>query len=298
MRVAVTGASGFIGGHVTERLERAGHEVLALGRAADGATLVPIDLGVPRSIPASDLTLEQHLEGTDAIIHLAARTQDSPATPLSAYLGPNVVLTEKLLEAALAAGVGRFVLASSRMVYPSWIYEPIPEDCPHPPDSFYGLSKRIAEDLVTMYTSKDAMTGVSLRIGQVFGAGDRGRGVLPTFIEGIRRGVPPSIAGSGAAVRDFVDVRDVAAAFELAVEVPTKVPAINIGSGGGYAIREMAEAAAIAGGMDVEAVISAPVESEDRSHYSLDCSLAQSELGWSTERTLVESIRDRLAADA
>jgi len=297
MRVAVTGASGFIGGHVTERLERAGHEVLALGRAAGSATLGPIDRGDPPSESASDRTLKQHLEGTDAIVHLAARTQDNPATPLSAYLGPNVVLTEKLLEAAWAVGIGRFVLASSRMVYPSWISEPIPEDCPHPPDTFYGLSKRTAEDLVTLYTSKGAMTGVSLRIGQVFGAGDRGRGVLPTFIEGVRRGVPPSIAGSGAAVRDFVDVRDVAAAFQLAIEVPTAVPAINIGSGGGYTIREMAEAAAIAGGMDVEAVISTPVESEDRSHYSLDCSLARSELGWSSERTLVESIRDRLAAE-
>ena len=297
MRVAVTGASGFIGGHVTDRLERAGHEVLALGRAAGGATLVPTGRTVPPSASNTNLTLEQHLEGTDAIVHLAARTQDSPATPLSAYLGPNVVLTETLLEAARAAGVGRFVLASSRMVYPSWISEPIPEDCPHPPDSFYGLSKRIAEDLLTLYTSKGAITGVSLRIGQVFGAGDRGRGVLPSFIEGDRRGVPPSIAGSGTAVRDFVDVRDVAAAFQLAVEMPTTAPAINIGSGRGYAIREMAEAAAIAGGMDVEAVTSTPIEIEDRSHYSLDCSLAKSELGWSTERTLVESIRDRLAAD-
>lgn len=298
MKVAITGASGFIGGHVTARLERAGHEVLALGRAADGVALIPIGNGIPSPESTPGLTLAEHLDGFDAIVHLAARTQDSPATPLSAYLGSNVVLTETLLEAASAADVGRFVLASSRMVYPSWIHEPIPEDCPYPADSFYGLSKRIAEELVTMYTSSGAMSGVSLRIGQVFGAGDRGRGVLPSFIEGVRRGVPPSVAGSGAAVRDFVDVADVAAAFQLAIETRTTVPAINIGSGRGYSIREMAEAAAVAGGMGEAAVLSTPVEDEDRSHYSLDCSLAQTELGWSTERSLLESIRDRLAADA
>ncbi|MEA3511437.1 MAG: NAD-dependent epimerase/dehydratase family protein [Actinomycetota bacterium] len=298
MKVAITGASGFIGSHLAAHLESEGHEVLALERTADGETLVPtVSQDLAARHGRGNLRLQDHLEGVEGIAHLAARQQDNPATPLAAYLPSNVLLTETLLRAASEAGVGRFVLASSRMVYPSWIHEPISEDCPDSPDSFYGLSKRIAEDLVTIYSTKTALSGVSLRIGQVFGAGDKGRGVLPGFIETVRRGEPPSVAGTGAAVRDFVDVRDVVSAIELALERSASVPAMNIGGGRGYSIRELAIAAATAGGMDESAIRYTPVEHEDRSHYSLDCTLAGTQLGWAPARSLLESIQDRLASD-
>ncbi len=298
MKVAVTGASGFIGSHLTAHLESEGHGVLALGRTAGGETFVPTDShGLPVSDVHGTRRLQDHLKDVDAIVHLAARQQDSPATPLAAYLPSNVVLTETLLRAAADAGVGRFVLASSRMVYPSWIHEPIAEDCPHAPDSFYGLSKKIAEDLVTIYSTKTELSGVSLRIGQVFGAGDKGRGVLPGFIEAVRRGEPPSVSGTGVAVRDFIDVRDVVGAIELALTRSTTVPAINIGGGRGYSIGEMAIVAATAGDMDESTIRYTAVKHDDQSHYSLDCALAVDQLGWAPARSLLESVQDRLASN-
>ena len=298
MKVAISGASGFIGSHLTPHLEREGHEVLALGRTPDGETLIPTSsqtLSMPHD--ERNMRLQDHLEGVEAIVHLAARQQDSPATPLASYLASNVVLVETLLRVASEVGVRRFVLASSRMVYPSWIHEPVAEDCPHPPDSFYGLSKRIAEDLVTIYSTKTALSGVSLRIGQVFGAGDQDRGVLPGFIKTVRRGEPPTVAGTGAGVRDFIDVRDVVSAIELALERSTSVAAVNIGGGRGYSIQELAVVAATAGGMSESAIRYSSVEHEDHSHYSLDCTLAGTELGWAPSRSLLESVQDRLASD-
>lgn len=282
MRIAVTGSTGFIGRHLADHLKSRGHQTVALTRTEDGTGFA---------------NLPEVLEDVAAVIHLAARQVDSPATPLVDYLPSNVVLTEKLATAAAEHGVDRFVLASSRLTYPSWINGPVAEDCPYPPDGFYGLSKRIAESVVGIYANRSAMSAVALRIGQVFGKGDGGRGVLPRFIEAARNGQSPTITGEGAAVRDFVYVGDVVRAFELAAISPIRAPAINIG-GGGHSIRDMALAVCAAAGLDPATITSTPVEQEDTTHYNLDCTLAATELGWRPQGELVDAIRIRLAEDS
>ena len=207
MRVAITGASGFIGSHLTAHLRLQGYDVLELGRDHTGTVLVPHGNSDLSSNPGDPYA---YLGDVAGIVHLAARQLDSPATPFSEYLQSNVVMTESLLRAALDHGVTRFVAASSRLVYPSSTNEPITEDCPHAPGGFYGLSKSVGEDLVRIYSAKGTLSGVALRIGQVFGDGDKSRGVLPRFIDGARRGQAPTVAGTGSAVRDFVYVKDVA----------------------------------------------------------------------------------------
>lgn len=292
MRVAITGASGFIGSHLTAHLKLQGHDVLELGRDHTGTVLVPHGNSDLSNNPGDPYA---YLGDVAGIVHLAARQLDSPATPFSEYLQSNVVMTESLLRAAHDHGVTRFVAASSRLVYPSSTNEPITEDCPHAPGGFYGLSKSVGEDLVRIYSAKGTLSGVALRIGQVFGDGDKGRGVLPRFIEGARRGQAPTVAGTGAAVRDFVYVKDVVTAFQLALENETTVPALNIG-GGGHSIRELALTVARAAGMAESAVQFEPVDNEDMSHFSLDCTLANRQLGWAPAQSLLESVRERLAA--
>ncbi|MDJ0663491.1 MAG: NAD-dependent epimerase/dehydratase family protein [Acidimicrobiia bacterium] len=292
MKVAVTGASGFIGSHLTAHLRSHGHTVVGLGRAADGITMAPMGATNETAIGAD---LRDLLHGVDAVVHLAARQQDSPTTPLADYLQPNVLLTEALLRAARDAGVLRFVAASSRLVYPSRINSPATEDQAGDPDGFYGLSKVIAENLVRLHTTDGTLSGLALRIGQVYGRGDQGRGVLPRFVDDARNGRPPTVAGEGKAVRDFVYVDDVVTAFRLALETDTTAPAINIG-GGGHSIRELAIAATQAVGMDEAAIQYTPVADEDTSHYSLNCELASEQLGWSPAGSLVDSIKRYLAA--
>lgn len=292
MRVAVTGARGFLGRHVTRLLAERGHDVSALGRGDDGRLRL---LDADPSATAPDLAAL--LDGQDALVHLAGRSVDSLDTPLEAYLVPNVALTEQLAIAATAAGVGRLVFTSSRMVYPGHLTAPLREDCAEPADSFYGLSKRMAEEVLALHGRRTGLTTVSLRVAQVVGDGDGGRGALPRLVEQALAGGPVTVNGAGAMVRDFVEVRDVARAIGLAVAAETVAPdgqlVVNIGTGG-FSVREMADEVVRQCGLPPEAVTSRAVEHEDTSVYRLDCARAEQALGWRPELGLAEMVRDRV----
>lgn len=299
MRVAVTGARGFLGRHVTRLLEELGYDVAPLGRGADGRLRLldagdSADSGVAGAEPPALASL---LEGADAVVHLAGRSVDSLATPLEAYLGPNVALTEQLALAAIEAGVGRFVFTSSRMVYPGHLTELLREDCVEPADSFYGLSKRMAEEVLALHGRRTDLSTVSLRIAQVVGDGDGGRGALPRLVEQALAGGPITLNGAGAMVRDFVEVRDVARAIARAVAIPDLGSdgqlVANIGTGG-FSVREMADEVARQCGLPADMVTSRPVEAEDTSVYRLDCSRAEQALGWTPDLGLADMVRDRI----
>ncbi|WP_300339323.1 NAD-dependent epimerase/dehydratase family protein [Accumulibacter sp.] len=304
MRVAITGARGFIGSHLLRHLKASGHEVVALGRAPGSKELQAFDGDTGRGCSQVHCPLEELVAGVDVIMHLAGRSSlDRSVNPrmgsqgtssLTDYLDSNVVLTERLLRAAVASRTRRFVFASSRMVYPSWIAEARTEEMNHRPDSAYGLSKSIAEDLVRMYSDDERLVGVSLRLSQVIGPGDGGRGVLPRFIESARAGVLPTVHGQGRAVRDFVDVRDVARAFELVAEVPLRSQVMNIGGERGYSVRELAEVVAGEGGLDPSQIGMVSTDNEDCSTFTLDSSRAKQAVGWTPDWSLLRSIRERL----
>lgn len=293
MRVAVTGARGFLGRHVTRLLAELGQDVSPLGRGDDGRLRL-IDSDPSGAAPA----LPALLEGHDALVHLAGRSVDSLDTPLEAYLAPNVGLTEELAIAAATAGVGRVVFTSSRMVYPGHLTEPLREDCAEPADSFYGLSKRMAEEVLALHGRRTGLTTVSLRVAQVVGDGDGGRGALPRLVEQALAGGPVTVNGAGAMVRDFVEVRDVARAVGLAVAAEASSPdgqlVANIGTGG-FSVREMADEVARQCGLPPEAVTTRAVEREDTSVYRLDCTRAEQALGWRPELGLAEMVRDRVS---
>lgn len=290
MKVAVTGARGFIGQHTVRHLRERGHEVVEIGRGS---------LGDQRRL-SDGAPLADAVAGVDGVVHLAGRSVDSLNTPLSAYLGPNVALTEQVALAAAEASVGRVVFASSRMVYPSWLataQTKLSEACPYPPDSFYGMSKIVAEQVLALHAQRAGFTSVALRIAQVTGPGDGGRGALPRMVEQALRAGEINIVGSGAAVRDFVDVRDLSQALEraLVVNLPVDAPTLvaNVGTGG-YSVREMAEEVARQTGLASGRIVHASTREDDRSVYGLDCSVAERVLQWKPQRGLAEMVRDRL----
>ncbi|MDX8032298.1 NAD-dependent epimerase/dehydratase family protein [Lentzea sp. BCCO 10_0856] len=196
MRVLVTGATGYVGRAVVRELRVHGHEpVLSRQRMSE-----------PFESP-----------DVDAVIHLAAvaRVRESFEDPLS-YYETNVAGTLNLLKALKGQ---RFLLASTGTVYrPS--DSPLTEESVREPSSPYSASKAAAEDLVAWAARSGQIGATTLRLFNVAGGGDTDTSRVITRAVACAAGTVPGmeVYGDGGAVRDFVHVRDVAAAFVVALE--------------------------------------------------------------------------------
>lgn len=175
--VVVTGAAGCVGRALVERLRAAGRTVRAVVREADDALPEALALGALES--ATPEALAGALAGASAVVHLAARVHATPlraAEDERAFRAANVDATAALARAAVAAGVGRFVFASSAKVNgdatrPGRPFGP--HDAPAPRDA-YGRSKRDAEALLADITRGTPTIALALRIPLVIGPGASG----------------------------------------------------------------------------------------------------------------------------
>ncbi|MFI6100900.1 NAD-dependent epimerase/dehydratase family protein [Lentzea sp. NPDC051213] len=199
MRVLVTGATGYVGRAVVRELQVHGHEpVLSRQRLSE-----PF-----------------HSVDADAVIHLAgvARVRESFEDPLS-YYETNVAGTLNLLKALRGQ---RFLLASTGAVYrPS--SSPLTEESVREPSSPYAATKAAAEDLAAWAARSGRIGATTLRLFNVAGGGDSDTTRVITRAVACAAGTVPGmeVYGDGTAVRDFVHVRDVAAAFVVALEACT-----------------------------------------------------------------------------
>ncbi|MEJ2861934.1 NAD-dependent epimerase/dehydratase family protein [Actinomycetospora flava] len=270
MRVAVTGAGGFVGRAVVAALAAAGHSVMAVTRRT-------ADLRHPADVAAT-------LAGVDAVCHLAAvvRVRDSRADPLGTWR-TNVGGTLAVLD-ALPPGA-RLVLASTAAL----------ADSGPPPVHPYGASKHAAEVAVRDVAASGALGAVSLRLANVAGPGDADRTrLLPAILAAAAGGEEFVVNGDGSAVRDLVHVADAADAFvaALAVAEPGSFRAVPVGSGRPVAVREVLEAVARVSGHRV------PVRHREAADeppaVTIDPARARDELGW----TARHSALDRIVRDA
>lgn len=170
MRIFVTGGSGFIGGHILETLSRS-HTVLAMARSDQSAARVEA-----RGATAVRCSLEDvdasHLEGVDAIVHAAASVDEF--APFETFERLNVEGTRRMIEAARAAGVSRFVhISTNATVFDASGQLDVDEDAPYTGlGAFhYGTTKADAEKLV-LAAHGDALQTVALRPCFVWGPGD------------------------------------------------------------------------------------------------------------------------------
>ncbi len=187
MNIFVTGGSGFVGGHVIERLRNAGHHVRALARSqasaaavqALGATPVLAELG---SLEAA------HLEGAEVVVHAAAWVKSWGRR--ADFVAGNVEGTRRVLEASQKAGVRRFVhIGTEAMLFDGRELIDIDEKTPPPPRQrfLYSETKAEAERLV-LAANTDTFLTLSLRPRLVWGPRDTS--VLPEVLEAVEKGVP------------------------------------------------------------------------------------------------------------
>jgi nucleoside-diphosphate-sugar epimerase len=174
LRVLVTGASGFVGGHLLPALSAAGHEVIAASRSAsvvkNGQWLLSPELG-----PGADW--EPLLRGVDVVVHLAGRahvpSETTGADVEELYHRINAEGSGALARQAAAAGVTRFVLLSSCHAVAAEAEEPLtPDTVPHPATA-YGRSKLAAEAAVRRELSGTGCAWTILRPPLVYGRGNR-----------------------------------------------------------------------------------------------------------------------------
>ena len=235
MRALVTGGAGFIGSNVVHHLLQRGHEVLVVDDLSSGYrdNLRPEATFREADVRNADV-LRTAAAGCSAVFHLAAsvgnkRSIDDPRHDAEV----NLVGMVSVLEAARANSIDKVVFSSSAGIFGELKTLPIDEDHPQDPDSPYGVSKLAAEKLALVYNKLYGMHNVCLRYFNVYGPHQRYDAygnVIPIFAQRALDGRDLVVFGDGEQTRDFVHVRDVAAANVAAAEHAAVAGVFNLGS--------------------------------------------------------------------
>lgn len=308
MRILVTGASGFVGRHLLDALrQEGGHAVLALAghTRLDSADLPRGDLLEWRRV---DLRFQAEIDQAvatfrpEGVVHLAARTQIVEADQDPAgTLEINAVGTLRLLEAiARRAPDSKVVLVSSAAVYGSVADKDLPARegaTPVRPEGVYGVSKATAEMLAHFFESSAGLSIVVVRPFNVIGPGQTDRFAASSFAKqlaemdaGLRD--PFLRVGNLRSRRDVTDVRDVARAFRLALDLPPSGP-YNVCSGRAVSMTELVGLLLRVSGVNASVEVeSNRLRTNEIAVVLGDPSRFAAASGWKRLRGLEESLRD------
>jgi UDP-glucose 4-epimerase len=245
-RIVVTGGAGFIGSHLIDRLLAGG---AASVRAVDNFSRGRLEnLAHLRHEPRFELvecdirdrtSLSAAFKRASLVYHLAAQSSVVGAVRNADYtFETNVVGTYNVLRAAVDEGVSRVLFASSREVYGEPISLPVLEESPLLPINSYGASKVAGEVFCRAFRREFSLETVILRLANVYGPRDVGR-VIPRWLDDAMSGRDLQVFG-GKQVIDFIWIGQAVEALVRAGEVDGPVPPINIGSGTGTRIVDLA----------------------------------------------------------
>jgi UDP-glucose 4-epimerase len=308
MNILVTGGAGYIGSATAEALLRAGHKVTVYDSLVTGHR---------KAVPPEAIFVEAALDDRpalarvltrgqfDAVMHFAAFIEagDSMKEPGRFYFN-NLGNSLSLIETAVLAGVRSFVLSSTAAVYQS-SDEPLTEDSPLGPTNVYGHTKLVVEQALEWYRQIHGLHYAALRYFNACGALP-GRGeahepeshLIPRVLQvALGKSEAATIFGTdyptpdGTCMRDYVHIADLVSAHLLALEaLRTRDQLIyNVGSGRGFSVREVIEAARRVSGHPIP-LIEAPRRPGDPARLVAAPDKIRRDLGWQPKHTEISDM--------
>lgn len=307
MRILVTGAAGFIGSNLVDRLLADGHQVIAVDNLCTGDVrnleqafrlnrLVPGRFTFLRiDIQAPELKAVVAGSNPEIIMHLAAQIDVRASVQDPLFDARNNILgTINLCEASRHADVRRIVYAASGgSRYGTPTHLPVTENAKADPMSPYAVGKIAAELYLTAYAAMYGMESICLALSNVYGPrqnphGDAG--VIALFGSAIAAGRPVTLYGDGTSTRDYVYVDDVVEAFVHAARAPRGTTGLfNIGTGEQTSVTDVHRlvAAVFDGSLPPRY---APARTGELPAIALDATKATEALGWEPAIDLAEGI--------
>jgi UDP-glucose 4-epimerase len=256
----ITGGAGYIGSHIAQLFDDEGLSYYCYDNLSSGLASRIRDV---RRLIIGDIRDEKQFTNAiiefevTGVIHLAGKksVDESKSAPLL-YEETNLHATRKLLEICAETGVSRFIFSSTAAVYGEGHLGKVDEDAELFPISPYGETKLKAEQELTSYIDRGLIQGLSLRYFNVIGQSNSALrdesvdNLVPKVLSAIQENKRPQIYGSdyatpdGTCIRDYVDVRDIAALHLLIcknfknISLPT---VLNVGTGTGVSVLEVME---------------------------------------------------------
>jgi UDP-glucose 4-epimerase len=303
MRFLITGAAGFLGSALANRLAAEGNDVVGLDDLSTGdpkklSEQVKFVLGDVNDRPK----LWTLLQEVDCVYHMAARVSVSESVLYPReYNQVNVGGTVTLMEAMRDMGVHRVVFASSGTVYGNQPVQPVNEKAVPNPRSPYAVSKLAAEYYIKTIGALWGIEAVCLRIFNAYGPGQHvppvHTPVIPGFLNQARQNGTLVVYGDGNQTRDFVFLDDVIDAMVAAATAPDVNQSIlNIGSGAETSISELVHEVLEVTGGNPE-VVTNPRSEGGLSRLCADITLAHEKLGYEPMTPLADGLKRTLEYD-
>ncbi len=305
-RALVTGAAGFIGSHLVERLLESGREVVGIdcltdyydparkrrnlesARRRPGFRFVQADL--------VDADLAPLLDGCDRVFHQAAQAglRASWGREFAIYLHCNLAATQRLLEVLRGREGVMLVYASSSSVYGSVDELPMRETSLPRPFSPYGVTKLAAEQLVDLYRMNYGLRAAALRYFTVYGPRQRPDMAFSRFIAAGQAGRSLGVYGDGSQTRDFTYIDDIVDANLRAADYEGSEFVFNAGGGSCVTLKEAIALLGEALGQPLETDYQPPERGDVPDTLAANERIV-SELGWAPAVGLAEGLARQVA---